>query len=159
MEITFAPHDILQIDDAVITFRNFEGRADRYNRAGDRNFAIRIFDEDVADMLIEKGWNVKKKPPRNEGDDPFMTLKVKVTFAGRRPPNIYLQSGDNLRVLDEESCAILDDVDILNVCLDVRPYDWTMDDGSTGRTAYLQSIKVTQRIDRFAAEEADRIGF
>jgi hypothetical protein len=153
MEITFAPRDILQIDDAVLIFRNFEGRGDKFNREGDRNFAIRIFDEEIADMLIDKGWNVKKKPPREDDDDPFMYLPVKIRF-NDRGPNVYLKTGDRLNSLDEESCGIIDDIDILSVDLDVRPYDWDVN-GKTGRTAYLQTIRVTQRIDRFAAEEFD----
>jgi hypothetical protein len=38
--------------------------------------------------------------------------------------------------------------------MDVRPFDWEVN-GNTGRTAYLQSIKVTQEIDRFAARFAE----
>ena len=52
--------------------------------------------------------------------------------------------------LDEESIDCLDDVDILSVDLDIRPYDWQVN-GKQGRTAYLQSIHVVQEIDRFAA--------
>ena len=72
MEITFAPRDILQIDNAHIIFRNFSGEASKFNREGDRNFALRIFDQDIADKLLDLGWNVKIKPPREEGEDPFM---------------------------------------------------------------------------------------
>ena len=63
---------------------------------------------------------------------------------------MYLISGDNRVTLDEESVECLDDVDILNVDLDIRPYDWEVN-GKSGRTAYLQSICVTQEVDRFAA--------
>lgn len=158
MEITFAPRGILQIDDCRIVYKNFSGVGTKFNREGDRNFAVRIEDQDLADALTEQGWNVKVKPPREEGDDPFMYLPVKVKF-NDRGPNVYLKSGENLRVLTEETVGMLDDVDILSVDLDIRPYDWEVQ-GKTGRTAYLQTIRVTQRIDRFAAEEFDnRVGF
>lgn len=148
MEITFAPRGILQIDDARIVYRNFSGLGSKYNREGDRNFAVVIDDEAIADSLVAEGWNVKIKPPREDGDSPFMYLPVKVKF-NDRGPNVYLATGNRMTKLDEESISCLDDVDILSVDLDIRPYDWEVN-GKEGRTAYLQSIKVTQELDRFA---------
>lgn len=153
MKITFAPRGILQIDDATIIYRNFSGAASKYNRAGDRNFAVVIENEADADQLAEFGWNVKVKPPREEGDAPFMYLPVKVKF-NERGPKVYLKTGKARNVLDEDSIACLDDIDILSVDLDIRPYDWTIQEGTpnekSGRTAYLQSMHVTQQVDRFA---------
>lgn len=149
MEITYAPRDILQIDNARIVYRNFRGEGSKFNREGDRNFAIIIEDEQIANELAAKGWNVKIKPPRDEDDTPFMFLPVKIKFTDRGP-TVYLKSGDADPVkLDEESINCLDDIDILNVDVDIRPYNWEVN-GKTGRTAYLQSIFVTQEVDRFA---------
>lgn len=156
MNITFAPRGILQIDDARIIYRNFSGRADKYNREGDRNFAVLIPDEALAESLVAEGWNVRIRPPREDGDAPFMYLPVKVKF-NDRGPNVYLVTGDRMNKLDEDSVCCLDNVDILSVDMDLRPYNWEVN-GKTGRTAYLQSIKVTQQIDRFAhrySEEDD----
>lgn len=150
MNITFAPRGILQIDDAKIIYRNFSGVATKFNREGDRNFSVLIDDTDISDALVEDGWNVKIKPPREDGDIPFMHLPVKIKF-NDRGPNVYLKSGDNMIKLDEESISCLDNVDIISVDLDIRPHDWEVN-GKTGRTAYLQSIRVTQQIDRFAAD-------
>ena len=149
MNITFAPRGILQIDDARIIYRNFSGVGSKYNREGDRNFAVLIPNQDIANALIEDNWNVKIKPSREDGDVPFMYLPVLIKF-NDRGPTVYLQTGKALNKLDEESVSCLDDVDILTVDLDLRPYDWEVN-GKTGRTAYLQSIKVVQQIDRFAA--------
>ena len=149
MEITFAPRDILQIDDARIVYRNFSGTGSKFNREGDRNFAVVIPDQDMVDELVNRGWNVKIKPPRDEDDAPFMFLPVKIKF-NERGPKVYLQSGEKTVELDEEGIDCLDDVDILGVDLDIRPYDWEVN-GKQGRTAYLQSIHVVQEIDRFAA--------
>ena len=155
MRITFAPRGILQIDDArlISSHRNFSGLGSKYNREGDRNFSVAIDDEEIANALINEGWNVKIKPPREEGETPLMYLPVKIKF-NDRGPNVYLKTGDTVNRLDEDSIDVLDNVDILGVDLDIRPYDWEVN-GKEGRTAYLQSIHVTQEVDRFAARYAD----
>ena len=151
MEITFAPKGILQIDDARIRFRNFSGIASKFNREGDRNFSLIIPNQEIADRLIADGWNVKIKPPRDEDEDPFMLMKVKVKF-NDRGPIVYLKTGNRQNRLDEETIGLLDSIDILSVDMDIRPYDWEVS-GKTGRTAYLQSMRVHQGItDRFADE-------
>lgn len=153
MKVTFAPRGILQIDDARIIHRNFAGAPSKFNREGDRNFSLVIEDQELADKLIEEGWNVKIKPPREEGDEPFMFLPVKVKFGERGLP-AYLISGSRKVDLTEDTIECLDNVDILSVDLDIRPYDWDVN-GKTGRTAYLQSIHVTQEVDRFAERYSD----
>lgn len=153
MHVTFAPKSILQIDDAKIIFRNFEGRGDKFNREGDRNFSLLIEDPDTADALVREGWNVRIKEGRDPDEGPFMRLPVKVKFTDYGP-NVYLVTGDRRNELDEESIGCLDNIDIESVDMDIRPYDWEVN-GRTGRTAYLQSMQVIQRIDRFAARYAN----
>lgn len=148
MNITFAPRGILQIDDARIIYRNFTGAPSKFNREGDRNFALVIPDEEIADELAREGWNVKIKPARDEGDTPFMYLPVKVKF-NNRGPAVYLNSGRRVNKLTEDMIDILDNIDIVGIDMDIRPYDWEVN-GKTGRTAYLQSMNVIQEIDRFA---------
>ena len=102
MKINFAARGVVQIDDARIIYRNFAGAPSKFNREGDRNFAVVIDDQDIAEALTEKGWNVKIKPPREEGDEPFMFLPVKVKF-NDRGPKVYLQNslgGRNRVTLD-----------------------------------------------------------
>ena len=149
---------ILQIEDARIIFRNFSGEGSKYNREGDRKFAVIIPDEEIKDQLVENGWNVKIKPPRDEDDSPFMYLPVKIRF-NHRGPGIYLVSGDKVTRLNEETIGMLDEVDIKSVDMDLRPYDWEVN-GKTGRSAYLQSLNVIQNIDRFAARyQKDELPF
>lgn len=155
MHITFAPRGILQIDDARIIWRNFAGVGDKYNREGDRHFTLIVDNEELADALRNDkneygvGWNIRSKPPRDEDEDPFITMKVKVKFNGRGP-NIYLKTGDAMNRLDEESIYCLDKIDIASVDLDIRPYDDIVS-GKPFRAAYLQSMCVTQAVtDRFA---------
>lgn len=151
MKVTFAPRGILQIDNARIIYRNFSGEGSKFNREGDKNFSVIIDSQELADELIAQGWNVKIKEPREEGDDPFIHLPVKVKF-NDRGPNVYLQSGRNRIKLDDESISCLDNVDIINVDLDICPYDWEVN-SKTGRTAYLHSMCVTQEVDRFASDD------
>lgn len=155
MHVTFAPKGILQIDDIdgrQIIFKNFEGRGDKFNREGDRNFSLRIDDPDTADALVKEGWNVRIKEGRDEDEGPFMRLPIKVKFTNYGP-NIYLRTGERVNELNEESIACLDNIEIEAVNMDIRPYDWDVN-GRTGRTAYLQSMEVIQRINRFAARYA-----
>lgn len=145
---------LLQIDNARITYRNFEGRPDQFTREGDRSFSLIIPNQELANELLDDknefgvGWNVKIRPPREEGDEPFMHMKVKLKFSGRGP-NIYLVNGNTKRLIDEESARILDEIDIDYVNLDVRPYD---DEGRFGpfRSAWLQNMEVHMRPNRFA---------
>lgn len=173
MKVTFAPRGILQIDDARIIFRNFSGRGDKFNREGDRNFGLiinggsvidmsgreeKVDAQTMADILMndvnkyDVGWNVKIKPPRNDGDEPFIFMSVKMKFTDKGPA-VYLKTGEVLNELDEESVNCLDDVDVQRVDLDIRPYDDEVN-GKPFRAAYVQSICVTQEIDRFAARHA-----
>ena len=143
--------DILKMDNVRIVFRNFSGRGGTYNREGDRNFAVVIDDPVLANALVDDGWNVKIREPQEEGDNPFCFLTVKVRFNKDNPgldPKIYLRSGKNMQRIDEETVKILDEVDIRNVDLDIRPYNYDVN-GKTGISAYLLSICVTQEVDRF----------
>lgn len=155
MKTTFLENGIVQIDGARIIFRNFAGAASKFNHEGERNFAVVIPSQEIADELIEEGWNVKIKPPRDEEDDSLMYLPVKVKFNGRGP-HVYVQSGRAVnRLEEEEDVGMIDDLDIESVDLDIRPYHWEIN-GKEGVTAYLQSMKVIQNIDRFAAMMAEQ---
>ena len=152
MELNFGPRGILQIDDARIIFRNFSGRADKYNREGDRNFALIIPNQDIADALMNDknefgvAWKVKIKEPREEGDAPFMYLPVNVKF-NDRGPKVVLISGNKQTPLNEDTVSNLDDIDISCVDMDIRPYDGESTYGPF-RSAYLDKMYVIQEIDR-----------
>jgi hypothetical protein len=81
-----------------------------------------------------------------------MHMLVKVKFNGRGP-NVYLVSGNKQVALNEDTIGCLDDIDIMSVDLDIRPYDDKLPNGATFRTAYLSAMRVYQRVDRFAADE------
>jgi len=126
-----------------IIFRNFAGKEGQYNREGDRNFAV-LLDDTVASTLAEDGWNVKWLKPReeDEAEEPTQAyLQVSVNFKGR-PPRVVLITSQKRKYLDESEVSDLDWVDIRNVDLIVRPYEWVVNNKS-GIKAYLQSIYVT----------------
>jgi hypothetical protein len=154
MNLTFAPKGILQIDNARIIYKNFSGKPVPYNREGERDFTLVIDDQDICDALLADvnkdgvPWNVKIKAPREVDEAPFITLKVKVKFSDYGP-RAYLQAGEKTVELDEETIGCLDNIDMANVDLDIRPYD-NVTNGKPYRTAYLQAIHVTQNVDRFA---------
>ena len=157
MEIKFT-RNVLQIENARIIFRNFAGVASKFNREGDRNFSVIIPNQEICDELLDAGWNVKIKPPREDGEEPFMYLPVKIKF-NNRGPAAYVRSGDKVTRLNEDTISMLDEIDIASVDMDLRPYDWEVN-GKTGRSAYLEAIDVMQNVDRFAARyQAEELPF
>ena len=155
--------EIVQIDDAKIKFPNFAGDAMRYNHAGDRNFVVKIEDQEIADALIDAGYNVSIKTNPNEGEPPYMNLKVKVKFNPgyeRNGPFIYIVSrGKKTRLFpgvgEDDPLRDLDKIRIDYADMDIAPNYWRDDmTGEQRVTAYLRSICVYQAItDRFADEE------
>lgn len=153
MHVNFGARGVVEFSNAKVIFRNFEGRAEKYNREGDRNFSILIPNDEIADALVEQGWNVKVRPPREDGDEPLRHLKVKVAFGGKKDPEIYLKAGGKSVRLDADTVGILDRIGLARVDLDIRPYDWYRD-GDTGRTAYLNALGAIQEVDRIRARYA-----
>lgn len=153
MDVRFMPNRIVQIDDARIIWKNFEGRGDKFNREGDRNFTLVIPTEEIKDALINDvnsdgaGWNVKVMTPRDPDETPLMHLKVKVKFNGRGPKVRLVTNGRSV-LLDEGSIGCLDYADIRRVDLDIRPYDDIIS-GKPFRAAYLHAMRVVQEVDRF----------
>lgn len=146
--------NILSIDDCRICYKNFSGAKSMYNLEGDRNFHVIIDNDADAQMLRNDGWNVKIREPRNDGEDVFRTLPVKLRF-NDRGPRIYLVTNGKQTLLDEDGVGIIDTIDIERIDMDVRPYDWEMKGtGRTGRTAYVNAMRVVQRLDRFASYDA-----
>jgi hypothetical protein len=137
------PNDNTVLMEGVrIIFRNFAGKEGQYNREGDRNFSV-LLDDKSAEAMAADNWNVKwlKARPEDEDETPQAYLPVSCSFKGR-PPRIVLITSRGRTNLDEDTVEMLDWVDILNVDLIVRPYEWTVN-GKTGIKAYLQSIYVT----------------
>jgi hypothetical protein len=139
----------LVVENAHIAFRNFSGKESKFNRAGNRNFSV-IFDKETGEDLKEQGWNVGILKPRDEYDEPSYKLAVSVQY-GKFPPKIYMVSGRKKTLLDEHTVGTLDFAEIDNVDLVIRPYNWEVN-GKTGVKAYVQTMYVQIREDKFAAK-------
>lgn len=145
----------LVIEGAKLIFRNFSGKADQYNREGDRNFNVIIDDGMLAQRLAEEGWNIKIRPPREEGDEPLYRMPVKVNFNSDFPPKIWLVTRKANTLLNEETVGNLDYAEIRNVDLIITPYFWEVN-GKSGVKAYLKTMYVTLEEDVFAEKYARR---
>lgn len=145
----------ISIENAKIGFRNFSGRPSTYNAEGQRNFCV-FLDDELAETLANDGWNVRFPKDRTEDDtrQPFLQVSVKYD---PYPPNINMITASKGTVkLDENAVGLLDDADIENVDVRIRPYNWTLQDGRTGVKAYVKDMYVTVEEDPFAAKYAHR---
>lgn len=145
-------------ENAEVAFLNFRGAEGRYNREGDRNFCI-ILNEEQADAMGKDGWNVKRLKPRE--DEEIGTPYLQVTVGYKiNPPRINMRGDTSKKTtqLGEDTCAILDDVDIAAFDCMIRARHWEVN-GETGVKAYLKSAYVTIEEDfldlKYAAMDAE----
>ena len=145
----------LELENATIGrggYRNFKGEKGQYNPAGKRTFVI-LLDEATGRKLEDEGWHIRWREPRNEDDEPEALLTVEVKF-GEYPPKIVLISGGQKTYLDESNIAILDNAEIANADIIVRPYNWEVN-GNQGVKAYVKSMYVTLEDDDFGGKYRD----
>lgn len=142
----------ITIENAVLRFRNFSGKPDRFNPGGKRTFCV-FLDSDISETLLKDGWNVKYLQPRNEGDEPQGYLQVNVSY-NNYPPKILLITSNGKTLLNEETVDSLDWAEIENVDLIIRPYNWEVN-GKEGVAAYLKSMYVTIVEDKLDKKYAD----
>ncbi len=132
----------LNIKGARIVKKNFAGRAEDYNREGNRYFTIRIDDPTLAESLIEDGWKIREGKRRTEDEDPRWFMDVKVQFNEYFPTKICMYSGDRRKELNEETCPVLDRARIINADMTIRARYWEVN-GKTGYKAYLKVLHAT----------------
>ena len=147
----------LEIADANVkwAWSHFDGRKDTFNEEGDYNFTISLDPEMAKELLtIPDGWAIKVHEPREEGDPPEYTLKVKISYRYEQPA-IYIIKGDR-RMRAEESDlpgikrSTCEQLDVI-----IQPSRWVRPNGETGVTAYVREMYVKIRESRFAAQYAD----
>lgn len=135
----------ITVEGATIKYRNFAGREVGLNPAGRRNFCV-VFDEETADILRQDGWNVK---PDKYGDE---ILQVAVEYKNF-PPRIVQISGNGQTILTENQLSLLDDAEITNIDLIIRPYNYNVN-GKSGVKAYCKTMYVTLQ-EEFGGKYSD----
>ena len=143
----------INIEGAIVIWKNFSGERDKFN-PGKRGFSVVIDDAVMANELRQEGWNIKERNLQ-EGADPSeqeWTLPVKLNM--NRYTQVWLIVGNHKTLLDENTVAQLDVVDFINCDISIRPYEWEMG-GRNGITAYVDSMYVTIRENKFAEKYAD----
>lgn len=146
----------ISIEGATIVRKNFAGRATEFNDEGNRNFCV-LLDDDLAEQLMQDGWNVKHFHARPDDPDQheqaFLSVKVKFD---PYPPICQLISRKGKMRLDERTIDQLDWSRIENCDLIIRPYNYPALKGRpAGVSAYLKALYVTIVEDEFASKYAD----
>ncbi|AXH44202.1 hypothetical protein SEA_GOCRAZY_65 [Arthrobacter phage GoCrazy] len=142
----------VELEDVQIRFRNFSGKPDDFNKMGKKQFQV-VLDEADALAMQADGWNVKVGEPREEGDRPYYSIKVEVSDKVYLPRMVLITSRGRTN-LDMQTCETLDYVDIEKVDVIINPSHWTVN-GNSGIKAYLKSIYVTIKEDRFERKYAE----
>lgn len=143
----------INIEGAMIIWKNFSGERDKFN-PGKRGFSVVIDDTVMADELRQEGWNVKDRPLQEGADDSEQEWTLPVKLNMNRYTQVWLIVGNHKTLLDEDTVSQLDVVDIVSCDISIRPYEWEMN-GRTGITAYVDSMYVTIRENKFAEKYAD----
>lgn len=143
----------INIEGAMIIWKNFSGERDKFN-PGKRGFSVVIDDTVMADELRQEGWNVKDRPLQEGADDSEQEWTLPVKLNMNRYTQVWLIVGNHKTLLDEDTVSQLDVVDIVNCDISIRPYEWEMN-GRTGITAYVDSMYVTIRENKFVEKYAD----
>lgn len=136
-------------------WRNFAGGPTKYNRANTQRFFEVFLSDDEAKRLQDLGWNVKWLESKNpsEPKQAHMTVFVKLDVPARFKPKMWLvRSKGNPILMDEDIIAQLDGDNIVRAKLQIRPYDWKLDNGTSGRKAMLKQAYFMIEEDDFGAE-------
>jgi len=141
------------VDGRNMRFRNFAGKAGKFNAEGDRNFCLLLNPEVAAEMEAD-GFNIKYLKPRDEEEDPVPYIQIKLKYYSRsgerlRPPKIVLVTKKGKTQLDEESVNTLDWAEIEKFDIAINPREYNNIQGRSGVTAYLKTLYVTIVEDEF----------
>lgn len=150
--------DTIIFDRAQIPFgnwRNFSGGPTRFNRSNTQRFFEVFLTDEEAQRLKDLGWNVKWLEGRNESEpkQAHMQVFINLDVPARFKPKMWLtRTKGNPILMDGELLSQLDSDNITRAKLQIRPYDWKLDNGTSGRKAMLKQAYFTIEEDDFGAE-------
>lgn len=133
-----ADQGLLVLEGVGMLYPNLEGKEQRYNVKGSRNFCA-VVNEQQAEIVRAWNGNLKETEVREEGDVPLLYLPVAVGFE-YKPPVIFAISSKGRSLLTERNVHVLDSLDFSTIDIVCRPrtYD-PAQSGGTGTKAYLKS--------------------
>lgn len=166
------------------SWRNFSGRNDSgYNGSGRREFTVKLnpdAPEETAEMqrikdeLLGVGYAIKVREPSPEAlqKDPSIPsleyIKVQVNCPGDHDDNprwqrrwdseIYLKTSNGLspEPLNNRNIHMLDNADIIDVNLRIKPYTWKMLPEKDGRIPYGYRPIVDKMVITIKEDEFDK---
>lgn len=160
--------DRVKLDSCEIIFRNFSGTGGKFNPEGNRNFCV-ILSEEEGNALQTAGWNVKRRPPREDGEQlpPYLKVNIGKDSFEKGRTKIYRMdvdtqgkprrdaNGDIVKaVLDPQTVGGLDSAYIVDAQVILSPYFYDIQ-GRSGISAYVDEMTVVVQMDPWTAKYED----
>lgn len=125
-----------------IIYRNFSGRTSQFNKNGNMKFSI-VIDPNMADRLAKEGWNIKRRPSKNDENEEFCTLEVRVRFdlSFARPKIKQFTRGSSVNIT-EDNVGNFDNAEFETADVVLRQYLWSTPAGDSGVAAQLSEMYV-----------------
>lgn len=137
----------VKLEGVRLCFKNFEGRAEKYNPPGRRVFNV-ILDPETAEKMSNDGWHVKVLQPKTPEMDPLPYISVSVSYK-IKAPKVTMVCGKQHVKLDETNIDQLDHAEIIDCDVELSPNESFMN-GTRYIRAYLNTMWVTIEEDPFA---------
>ena len=139
----------LEVQGAGIIFKNFSGAPTEFNPAGGKRTFSLVLPKELADDLVEEGWNVRRRAAKDEGDEDMFYTEIVVNMNSNYPPKLHIlyryDDREKLVLLDEASLDELDNNLLSDVDVIIHPFNHGRAN-SAGATVkgYLKSLYATQ---------------
>lgn len=162
MKLTVTGPNEVVIENAILWYKNFAGirRPNSLDTAGDRNFTLIVKDQNIAQAMIDMGYNMKYVVPEAASGTiigPYWKLKVHVRFAAY-PKNYFMYSNGVRTRLTEETIGQLDGARLTGVDLAIGLGQVNKNGASATRTAYLNRIDASMAFDYLGQKYSEYAG-